>query len=198
MSTSRVSGQNTICKRVTCIPARIIHLHRIDALAALRNLALQPLVEHPEQLWSGSGRDLSQRRGNMHGRYPGADPPEDVPECRHDLRNGLDICWSGSHVLRCMDLANHQEGTHSSISHLTGAGSHAWNLFWNDAEALRHQEKGQPFQVFACWNGAVVVTAKPLIEGLKFRAARGSECFPRGTQRISARSCGTSGIGRSR
>ena len=35
-----------------------------------------------------------------------------------------------------------------------------------------------PKQVFSCWNGIAVFTAKPLMEGkIKFRSVPGAECF---------------------
>ena len=59
-----------------------------------------------------------------------------------------------------------------------GTWNNAWTLLWNNPTAQDRQSKGQPYQVFACWNGAVTFTPKLLIEGkIEFRAPRESECF---------------------
>jgi len=61
----------------------------------------------------------------------------------------------------------------------------AWNLFWNDQTTLQMLHNNQPFQVFSCWNGAVVFDAMPLFapamgkedqKGVKFRSSTPAEC----------------------
>jgi alpha-1,3-mannosyltransferase len=50
----------------------------------------------------------------------------------------------------------------------------ATDLFWNEPVARGRFARHRPFQVFACWNGAVVFDARPVVEkGVRFRAARG-------------------------
>ncbi len=47
------------------------------------------------------------------------------------------------------------------------------NLFWNEPESKARLDAGKPIQVFACWNGAVAFTAKPIVRReVTFRAAR--------------------------
>jgi len=59
-----------------------------------------------------------------------------------------------------------------------GNWNSAWNLFWNNAKARERLSMGHPFQVFSCWNGATVFTAKPLIERkIKFRSPYENECY---------------------
>jgi alpha-1,3-mannosyltransferase len=59
-----------------------------------------------------------------------------------------------------------------------GSWDSAWNLFWNNTLARDRYNAHQPFQVFSCWNGATVFTAKPLLErALGFRGPKGGECF---------------------
>ena len=59
-----------------------------------------------------------------------------------------------------------------------GAWSLHWDLFWNDKQASKGLVTGQPFQVFTCWNGAVVFTARPILEQrISFRQPREGECF---------------------
>jgi len=54
----------------------------------------------------------------------------------------------------------------------------ATNLFWNDAKTKARFDAVQPFQVYACWNGAAIFTAEPLLkERLKFRRSDEGECF---------------------
>ena len=150
--------------------------HRIEALAALRNIALQPFVEHPEQYVSDPVviflNDV-------------AICTEDILELIHqrifqnaDMTCAMDWTFVGvDPTFYDVWISRTIKGDSFFDFPPDGSWSRAWDLFWNDDEALSHQENGQPFQVFACWNGAVVVTAKPFIEGLRFRATRGSECF---------------------
>lgn len=52
----------------------------------------------------------------------------------------------------------------------------ASNLFWNEPTSQERLEAHRPFQVFACWNGAVAFTAAPLVEGrVAFRSSRADE-----------------------
>ncbi|KAK5662629.1 hypothetical protein OQA88_8543 [Cercophora sp. LCS_1] len=49
----------------------------------------------------------------------------------------------------------------------------AINLFWNDPVTKARFDNHQPFQAFACWNGAVAFTAAPVVNGLvTFRSSR--------------------------
>uniref|UniRef100_A0A0D2XI22 Alpha-1,3-mannosyltransferase CMT1 n=1 Tax=Fusarium oxysporum (strain Fo5176) TaxID=660025 RepID=A0A0D2XI22_FUSOF len=58
-----------------------------------------------------------------------------------------------------------------------GNWNSAWNLFWNAPGTRSRYDAQQPFQVFACWNGATAFTAAPLLHGLRFRDTRKGECF---------------------
>lgn len=54
------------------------------------------------------------------------------------------------------------------------------NLFFNEPVARSRLASNLPFQVFACWNGAVAFTAEPLVKNeVGFRAVRDKkgECF---------------------
>ncbi|KAB5571917.1 cryptococcal mannosyltransferase 1-domain-containing protein [Coniochaeta sp. 2T2.1] len=60
----------------------------------------------------------------------------------------------------------------------TGSWDNAEYLFWNEPVARSRLAAKKPFQVFACWNGAVAFTAAPLVKNeVGFRAAEGKECF---------------------
>jgi alpha-1,3-mannosyltransferase len=59
-----------------------------------------------------------------------------------------------------------------------GGWNSAWNLFWNNPETLARFNSHKPFQVFSCWNGAAVFTAKPFLEKeIAFRSKVRDECF---------------------
>ena len=77
-----------------------------------------------------------------------------------------------------------------------GNWNSAWNIFWNNPTAQQRQRAGQPFQVFSCWNGAVALTAKPLIEDeIRFRGSHEDECF-QGEPKIFAKEMWYHGYGK--
>ncbi|KFZ19509.1 hypothetical protein V502_03621 [Pseudogymnoascus sp. VKM F-4520 (FW-2644)] len=52
------------------------------------------------------------------------------------------------------------------------------NLFWNHPVSRQRFDEHKALQVFACWNGAVVFSAKPLIEkNIRFRKSKAGECY---------------------
>ena len=62
------------------------------------------------------------------------------------------------------------------------AGTAGWeragDLFFNEATARSRLAAGRPFQVFACWNGAVAFAAAPVAAGeVRFRSSARGECF---------------------
>lgn len=60
----------------------------------------------------------------------------------------------------------------------SGSWDFSHNLFWNDPDSQSLYEAKLPFQVYSCWNGAVVFSAEPLIlQGVKFRASYDKECY---------------------
>ncbi|PNP44927.1 hypothetical protein TGAM01_v206382 [Trichoderma gamsii] len=68
-----------------------------------------------------------------------------------------------------------------SFFHIPANGNwgEAQNLFWNAPDTRSRFDELRPFQVFACWNGATVFSAKPIVEGLHFRTNyhKTGECF---------------------
>lgn len=60
----------------------------------------------------------------------------------------------------------------------TGNWDHAdWLFPWEPATKKR-LDTGRPFQVFACWNGAVAFSADPVVRGeIRFRRSAKGECF---------------------
>jgi len=52
------------------------------------------------------------------------------------------------------------------------------NLFWNDPGTKKRFEEKLPFQVYSCWNGGAVFTARPLLKhNVTFRASYKDECY---------------------
>lgn len=149
---------------------------RIQSLAKLRNLALKPLVDHPEQYYQNATvvflKDV-------------AICMEDILELIHqrlyqkaDMTCGLDWTYVGQDpTFYDVWIARGMNGDSFFDIPADGNWNSAWNLFWNNPTAKERLMVGKPFQVFSCWNGAAVFTAKPLIEKkIQFRAPREYEC----------------------
>lgn len=152
---------------------------RIARLAELRNLALRPLRD-PE-----GGKTFS----------PGATVvflndvaicPEDILELvyqrdilKADMTCGMDWTYAGEHpTFYDVWIARGMTGESCFNIPPDGNWNSAWNLLWNDRDAKSRLEAHLPFQVFSCWNGAAVFTAKPILEKtVAFRASREGECF---------------------
>ncbi|KAK3353439.1 alpha-1,3-mannosyltransferase CMT1 [Lasiosphaeria hispida] len=60
----------------------------------------------------------------------------------------------------------------------TGGWEKGQDLFFNEPVARQRMAAGVPFQVFACWNGATAFAAEPLASGdVSFRWPAKDECF---------------------
>ncbi|KAG6991354.1 hypothetical protein G7Y79_00053g088370 [Physcia stellaris] len=158
-------------------PGKENNLQRINALAELRNIALQPLVD-----------DAEQYDANVTVIFLNdvAICMEDILELIHqrqyqqaDMTCAMDWTYLGPHpTFYDVWIARTMNGDSFFNIPPDGNWGSAWNLFWNNPTARDRQQSGLPFQVFSCWNGAVAFTPKPLIEGkLKFRSSHESECF---------------------
>lgn len=150
---------------------------RIEILAELRNLAVQPLMAQPEKY------DASTTVVFLNDV---AICKEDILELIHqrinqsaDMVCAMDWTYVGEHptfydVWIARDIAG---DTFFNIPP-DGNWDSAWNLFWNNTETRERFFEHKPFQVFSCWNGATVFTAKPLLErALGFRGPKKTECF---------------------
>jgi alpha-1,3-mannosyltransferase len=156
---------------------------RITKLAALRNAALQPLFDSKEAKAK---------------RYTSAETSiiflNDVALCPDDIlelilqrrRQQADMVCSFDWNFRAGDYQFYDVWIARSIVGDTffpavNNDIQFWDedsLFWNDPESKAHFDAHQPFQVFACWNGATVFTAEPLLEGkISFRTHHEEECF---------------------
>lgn len=76
-----------------------------------------------------------------------------------------------------------------------GSWDFAWNLFWNDDKARAKLSAMKPFQVFSCWNGITAFTAKPLLDGIRFRGHKPEECF-QGEPKLFAKDLWANGYGK--
>lgn len=157
---------------------------RIAKLAELRNLALQPLNDTSAR----ATEDTTVIFMN------------DVAACSDDI---LELIWQrrglGADMTCAMDwtyvgkdptfydvwIARGINGDSFFDIPPDGNWNSAWNLFWNADNTRNRFHAQRPFQVFSCWNGAVSFTAKPILENLRFRAAKtdGGKC-PQGEPQL--------------
>jgi alpha-1,3-mannosyltransferase len=156
--------------------------HRILHLAEFRNMALEPML--------GSKTTT---------RFVEDDPviiflndvalcPDDILELVHQRRLlGADMTcamdWShvkGRNHPTFYDVWVSRTVTGHSFFYIDpkdGSWDHSEEIFFDDDSARERFDSHRPVQVFACWNGAVVFSAKPLLqEGIRFRDGYKDEC----------------------
>ncbi|KIW96041.1 uncharacterized protein Z519_03107 [Cladophialophora bantiana CBS 173.52] len=148
---------------------------RVTELAKLRNLALGPLLTQQDSY----AKDTSVIFLN------------DVSICTDDI---LELIYQKQHqradMVCAMDWNNHGATFYDSwigrsmngdlFVEIPQSGSFEFshNLFWNDPKARSRIDDKLPLQVFACWNGAAVFKAEPLLlHNIRFRAAYKGECY---------------------
>ncbi|KAM0816881.1 hypothetical protein AB5N19_02683 [Seiridium cardinale] len=146
---------------------------RVEKLAELRNLALAPL----ESEAMGVDRDTTVIFLNNV-----AICVEDILELVHqrilqsaDMTCAMDWAYVGKDpTFYDVWVARSMKG--ETFFHIPSDGSWdwAWNLFWNDPKSKEKLSRKLPFQVYACWNGAVAFGAAPIL-GLPAAAAAGAE-----------------------
>jgi alpha-1,3-mannosyltransferase len=145
---------------------------RIERLAELRNMALQPMLEDGNRYTANTTvvflNDV-------------AICMEDILELVHqreflaaDMTCAMDWTYAGQDpTFYDVWVARGMNGDSFFEIPADGNWNSAWNLFWNDAATQSRFQAHRPFQVFSCWNGAVVFRAEPIIEkAIAFRAAR--------------------------
>ncbi|KAI4155517.1 MAG: hypothetical protein L6R39_001210 [Caloplaca ligustica] len=150
--------------------------HRIKALSELRNQALQPLLDiHPGKETAATVVFLNDV----------AICTEDILELIHqhhhqnaDMTCAMDWTYVGPDpTFYDVWIARGMTGDSFFNIPPDGNWNSAWNLFWNDPETKQRLDMGKPFQVFSCWNGAVIFTAQPVVERkIRFRDALKDEC----------------------
>ena len=155
---------------------------RIDSLAQLRNLALQPLVD---------------RRAHASASTTTILFVNDVAACAEDLLElalqrralgadmacGMDWTYAGRDpTFYDVWVARRLDGDSFFEIPADGSWDSAWDLFRGDGGPTRARfDAHLPFQVFSCWNGAAAIGAGPVLGGeggggLRFRAPRAGEC----------------------
>ena len=151
---------------------------RIKALAELRNLALQPLMDCYHK---GESTDDT----TIIFLNDVAICSEDILELIHqrhhqkaDLVCGMDWTYVGPDpTFYDVWIARGMNGDTFFNIPEDGDWNSAWNIFWNNPTALESISAMKPFQVFSCWNGATAFTAKPFLESrIKFRSSHEHEC----------------------
>lgn len=152
---------------------------RIAKLAELRNLALEPLTD-------GNVPDASEETTVVFLNDVAA-CTEDILELVHqrrqlgaDMTCGMDWVYVGEHpTFYDVWVARGMNGDSFFEIPADGNWNSAWNLFWNNGDAKASLNAHKPFQVFSCWNGAAVFTAKLLLDSsssIRFRGPRDGEC----------------------
>ncbi|KAI0601224.1 alpha-1,3-mannosyltransferase CMT1 [Biscogniauxia sp. FL1348] len=184
---------------------------RIAKLAQLRNLALAPLVR-PSAVPALAARAATDP-------VPPADASttvvflNDVAACADDILELVhQRAFQGAHMTCAMDwtyvgpnptfydvwVARTLSGDlFFDIPAVDSSWDKAWNLFWNDFQGQQRFRRMLPFQVYACWNGAVAFGAAPVLDDspdndgeeerrkgrgekgrkVEFRASREGECY---------------------
>ncbi|KAL5354268.1 hypothetical protein ACLOAV_000356 [Pseudogymnoascus australis] len=133
---------------------------RIEALASLRNLALEPLINNPSQY----APDTAVIFVN------------DVAICMEDMLELVhQRIFQKADMTCAMDWSDIDPAP--IFYDIWIARTMNGDTFWEIPRTERFDEH-KPFQVFACWNGAVVFSAKPLIEkNIRFRKSKAGECY---------------------
>lgn len=159
---------------------------RIAALAQLRNLAIQPLLDEADHANTNNPPKYSAAGTSIIFLNDVAICPDDILELvlQHTTLNADMVCamdWTyvgQDPTFYDVWIARGLAGGDSFFEiPPDGNWNSAWNLFWNDPAARGRFAGRQPFQVFSCWNGAVVFKAAPVVEGgVRFRRARKGEC----------------------
>ncbi|KAL7795835.1 alpha-1,3-mannosyltransferase CMT1 [Trichoderma ceciliae] len=152
--------------------------NRIAKLAELRNMPLEPIFQKAISLTEDASiiflNDV-------------AACPEDILELilqkktlNADMTCAMDWTYGGDEpTFYDVWIARGING--DSFFHIPPSGNwgEALNLFWNAPDTKSRFDLLRPFQVFACWNGATVFSAQPILEGLHFRINydQTGECF---------------------
>ncbi|KAF2642195.1 hypothetical protein P280DRAFT_372219, partial [Massarina eburnea CBS 473.64] len=143
---------------------------RIDALAELRNLALSDLMQNPGNYAPDTTVIFSNDVALC---------VEDILELVHqkalqkaDMVCGMDWniweplafydSWVGRGINGDLFIKIYRSGN-QMVDNEAG-------IFWNEPVSRARHDAWKPVQVFACWNGITVFTAKPIMEHkIKFR-----------------------------
>ncbi|KAK7970075.1 hypothetical protein PG988_009148 [Apiospora saccharicola] len=145
---------------------------RIDKLAQLRNLALDPLSSTAVEA------DASTTVVFINDVAP---CPDDLLELVHqrrlqsaDMTCAMDWTYMGKDpTFYDVWVARTLKGDSFFQIPPDGSWDQAWDIFAGDPYTLHRYRQKLPFQVFACWNGATAFTAGPIL-GLPADPGRGT------------------------
>lgn len=167
---------------------------RIGRLAALRNLALEPIWNSPEKYDKDTTiiflNDVSVC-------------PDDVLELVKQRKNlgadmtcAMDWTYAGNDpTFYDVWVARGITGESFFLIPPDGSWDSAWNLFWNDQDSKSRLDGHLPFQVFSCWNGATAFTAQAILDNIRFRKPNGTECT-QGEPQLFCKDLWLNGFGR--
>ncbi|KAK4158492.1 glycosyltransferase [Chaetomidium leptoderma] len=149
---------------------------RFTSLASLRNMALAPLRT------TTTPADYTDDATTVLFINDVAICPDDILELAHQRRHqAADMAcamdWTGDPPAAAIFYDSYiARAIHGDLFFEIPAGpswARATDLFWNEPVSRARFARHEPFQVFSCWNGAVVFTARPVVEGqVAFRASR--------------------------
>ncbi|KAL8968019.1 MAG: hypothetical protein Q9197_005102 [Variospora fuerteventurae] len=170
----------------------------IVGLAALRNLALQPLFDNTDANGPATSDTTIVFINDV------SLCAEDILELIHqrqkqkaDMVCAMDWVYLGPNpTFYDSWIARGMNGDTFFEIPPDGSWDRAWNLFWNNDKARIALKNHHPFQVYSCWNGALAFTAKPFLEsGVRFRAGHPGEC-PQGEPKSLCRDFWQNGYGK--
>ncbi|TVY19772.1 Alpha-1,3-mannosyltransferase CMT1 [Lachnellula arida] len=151
---------------------------RIARLADLRNEALEPMINDPDQYSTNDTTVVFLNDVSL--------CMEDILELIHqrvyqkaDMTCGMDWVnlWRDP-TFYDVWVGRGMNGDSFFEIPADGSWNNAWNLFWNDQQTQNRFDRHQPFQVFSCWNGGAVFNATPVLERkIKFRSSMEGECL---------------------
>ena len=164
---------------------------RIEKLAQLRNLAVEPLVS------SSNTADTTVVFLNDVALCS-----EDILELLHqrvyqgaDMTCGMDWTYVGQDpTFYDVWIARGMTGDSFFNIPEDGNWNSAWNLFWNDDASRQKLNSHQPFQVFSCWNGATAFAGK-VLQKVQFRHSKKKECY-QGEPKLFCKDMWHQGFGR--
>jgi hypothetical protein len=123
----------------------------------------QTTSRQPKATYDRHSGDVHQRRRYLDGGYIRISPPKGVSTSRHDMCDGLERHRPGAYILRYLDRARRQWEYILGTSRKRRMAS-VLQPIWNLALSRKRYDEHKAFQVFACWIGAAVFSAKPLTE----------------------------------
>lgn len=173
-------------------PGREAWRFRIETLSGLRNLAMEPFVQHADEIAEDATviflNDVSICR-------------EDILELIHqrefqqaDMICGMDWAMYAQPVYYDAWIGRGING--DTFFEIPREGN--WletPLFLKDDTTRKRLDQSKPFQVFACWNGGAVFTFDTLKRGLQFRAHQDKECY-QGEPQLWCKDMWYAGLGR--